>query len=901
MAELTSSNLDVNTSIIEAADGSIAESLIATSYFEDYLFRLLSDLVAINDEVTTSSVTDGDNLGAGAEVFAQKDSTILEFRTLTSADGSVTIVQSADEIDLAAAQLAGTVANAILTFNLGTGEYTELPEFTVSWSGGVATISVEDDAGVLQSAITIDADAALDLFHDGTTTARTATAASGGLFANNQDTGVGFERVLTTADLGAGGALPASTVSGSLLVGNPTGWDELPEVTMNWVAGVLTMSVLDDSSALQTAFTADADSGGFGLHTDGVKAFSTTTIGGALFPSSNAADNLVLLQFLTTAGASQGLIGLEGSNVFRIKNQLDGENVSLEAADSASANHSLVVGDPDAGVEQYFDNVKTVETIADGINIFGASSNPQVRLTTGVLLRGIMFYNDATNRTVLDAREISSGIALFGTNSGDTLASLADFDPNGATDLTFAQVVTLQTTLNGIQVTGSGSNLGGIELAAGTGIDTFINFEEATTAVAQIRWDASADIFGFFNQVAGGTIEFGDALGGNLMALFNDGGSSDLYFDGDLAMGTDARGGFVQDTSGDDPRLSLRDDSATALSFLEHIGVSFIARWQSIQDGAILHIDGRDASSESQVMATFDPDGGVGLYFTNGTGDERVLQSADGGIEVHGQAGQVNPIISLLDQGGGELQYTMQHVSGSVEHRAQLSLDDIDFYTMDFDESPTFHLGLRLVAESGSGNNDSFVNLFFDNDDVAQTVVSTEGSWEFKTEQTFIGDAADTYNEALAIKSLVPYVVNDSTGGQEISTTAQTLNLDDETLVDPSGNYALAADVVTILVAGIYWVHAQCTVDFSDNGAGVRGGFIVQIILNGAATPIANMLGTTYWRESTGLISTQVSGFIILAASDTLEVEFFSDATVDTHLTEADASNLSILRIGADY
>ena len=77
MANLTGDNLDVNTPIIEAADGSIPTPLIATKYFEDYLFRLFADLVAINNEVTTTSVTNAANLGAGVGVFAQKNSTIL--------------------------------------------------------------------------------------------------------------------------------------------------------------------------------------------------------------------------------------------------------------------------------------------------------------------------------------------------------------------------------------------------------------------------------------------------------------------------------------------------------------------------------------------------------------------------------------------------------------------------------------------------------------------------------------------------------------------------------------------------------------------------------------------------------------------------------------------------------
>ena len=260
MATLTIENLDVNTPIVGPADYA-QDALIATSYFEDYLFKILEDLTNINDELVSGTVTDGANLGGFAEVFAQKNGTILEFRTLQSSDGSVTITQTADDIDLQAAQLAGTVANSILTYNLGTSEYTELPQFRVSFSGGVITISQDDSGGGAVTMLTSDGDGQTGFFFDGTEVANTRAAAAGGMFVNNTLTGAGFERVLTASDLGGG--LPAPTVNNSILTGDLGGgdFDELPEVTVAWAAGVMTMQVEDDLAVLQTVITADADAG----------------------------------------------------------------------------------------------------------------------------------------------------------------------------------------------------------------------------------------------------------------------------------------------------------------------------------------------------------------------------------------------------------------------------------------------------------------------------------------------------------------------------------------------------------------------------------------------------------------------------------------------------------------
>jgi len=63
-----------------------------------------------------------------------------------------------------------------------------------------------DFGGNPRTYLLADPDIDVKLFHDGTETFRTAAAASGGAEANNLDTGAGFERVLTTADLGGGGA-----------------------------------------------------------------------------------------------------------------------------------------------------------------------------------------------------------------------------------------------------------------------------------------------------------------------------------------------------------------------------------------------------------------------------------------------------------------------------------------------------------------------------------------------------------------------------------------------------------------------------------------------------------------------------------------------------------------------
>jgi hypothetical protein len=69
--------------------------------------------------------------------------------------------------------------------------------------GANVEITGEDTGGTERSLFEGDPDGNAQLFHIGVSVARTETAANGGLEVNNASTGGGFERVLTTSDLGA--------------------------------------------------------------------------------------------------------------------------------------------------------------------------------------------------------------------------------------------------------------------------------------------------------------------------------------------------------------------------------------------------------------------------------------------------------------------------------------------------------------------------------------------------------------------------------------------------------------------------------------------------------------------------------------------------------------------------
>lgn len=423
MVDLVSENLDLNTPIVEDAEGAVNAPFIATKYFEDYLFAILTDLNAINDDLVSGVVTDGANVGGFAEVFQEKNGTVLEFRTLQSSDGSVSITQNDDDIDLQAAQITGSEANSILTYDLVGGEFTELPEFTVSWSGGVATISVEDDLGALQTGITIDADGQLGLSFDGTEVANTRAASAGGLFANNTNTGAGFERVLTASDLitnitdldaavwqvfysngsgdvtelalGASGevltsngatsapsfqavaSLPTPTVEHSILTGDLVGgdFDELPEVTIAWTAGVMTLAVEDDGAALQDMIVIDADTdvelfydpAGATVGVADGKSLATRNFGIALYSSNNT---YIGISAQRVEGTQDWQIGMDTTNSLGDWSAwLAGDNLVIRTTDVSAGDTTHFRAVSGAQTELYYGNVLEFETKSGGVRI----------------------------------------------------------------------------------------------------------------------------------------------------------------------------------------------------------------------------------------------------------------------------------------------------------------------------------------------------------------------------------------------------------------------------------------------------------------------------------------------------------------------------------------------------
>jgi len=113
--------------------------------------------------------------------------------------------------------------------------------------GGSIFMLAEDTGGTLRSLIFMDPDGPNSiLLHEvGVAVARTATAALGGLFANNTLTGAGFERVLTIADRTSAAAYtPTNVVTTRTYDANATSIDELADVLGTLIADLQAINVI---------------------------------------------------------------------------------------------------------------------------------------------------------------------------------------------------------------------------------------------------------------------------------------------------------------------------------------------------------------------------------------------------------------------------------------------------------------------------------------------------------------------------------------------------------------------------------------------------------------------------------------------------------------------------------
>jgi len=171
-------------------------------------------------DATTAAALDLNALGGNVNAGAQSGTGVV---TLFNS-GSATLVTQASGViargSVAAASPPTTEAvDTRLSFedlngvaNLGLVGYETANDLSIrnNMRGGEIFMRGTTVAGIAQNMFFADPDTDVELFYNGGSVTRTIASASGGLEANNMLTGAGFERVLTTSDLGGANVIAGS-------------------------------------------------------------------------------------------------------------------------------------------------------------------------------------------------------------------------------------------------------------------------------------------------------------------------------------------------------------------------------------------------------------------------------------------------------------------------------------------------------------------------------------------------------------------------------------------------------------------------------------------------------------------------------------------------------------------
>lgn len=517
----------------------------------------------------------------------------------------------------------------------------------------------EDSIGVAVTFLEMDW-VSVRLYDNNVEVARTVTAGAGGLQANNTATGAGFERVLTTSDLGGG--VPASTVVDSILVGDgASGWAEDTTLRFEssgtdmflWTAtlgGDIYLSSGDPNGTGEAMLSCLGNGAVIAYHNNNIR-MATETVGirvnGSLGndPTVGGVQSARLL-FANSSSVGIGEIDWNSTADMSISNAVHGGEVIITAEDSLGTEYTLLSANPEigtGGVSLYTAGVATVQSRPDGIRIAptGAAANFYFYNTGFATQLGYLSHN-ATNLTIQNV--VNSGsVIIQGETTGDVVRTLIAGDPDGSVDAYYAGNLKLNTNVDGISVRGSLNNVaGGLQ-------DAEIRLENSSgIPIANIHYDGTADLYIDTINTGGDVIIRAKDAGATLRTILSGNPDGATTLRGDSNVNVEVNAGAstlaVFSTAG----LTMEAASGNTELVLQKAAIASQAKFRLYQEG------GTEKWSFGLTSTTAD-DLFVARYNDSGTFQENAvyIDSATGLITLRGdiEHAGTNPVITLLDRG----------------------------------------------------------------------------------------------------------------------------------------------------------------------------------------------------------------------------------------------------------
>ncbi len=303
---------------------------------------------------------------------------------------------------------------------------------------------------------TFDPVADAKLFQAGVEVARTNTAALGGFFANNTLTGAGFERVLTTGDLGGAAASGVSPFD----IASAAATDVILTLTENvTLSATLQHTVATDITVLRNEVNSGhielrgrSSSGGDALMArldpdnqvtlfwDENQRLRTAQFGTEFIGS--AATGSTLRFFGSNGTTLVGLMTIGGGSINEIQMIANatnnGQAFRLLIPDAGGTQRLIWSGDPDGAMGLYFIGVEKVRTRAQGIDVIGDGADVSSIQMLDSAFSTIGQIDITAALMTIECQVNSDPINLVGRSSGSVVRQLIQCDPDD--DIAFFDV-----------------------------------------------------------------------------------------------------------------------------------------------------------------------------------------------------------------------------------------------------------------------------------------------------------------------------------------------------------------------------------------------------------------------------------------------------------------------------
>lgn len=433
-------------------------------------------------------------------------------------------------------------------------------------------------------------------------------------------------------------------------------------------------------------------------------------------PSAGGAQNTAVL-LKNLGGTVIGYLGMSAQEELTISNAIHGANIQMTAQDDAGAVNTLLVGDPDAGLDFYWDDVVAFGTEQRGAFVSGSfdADDPTLFWREGSTDRAFMFYDIGLNRFIVQTIEAGAQYRVVLRNNaddGDNIIFLASSD--GAVQQFYDGSSRTETATFGFTIFGTGA----IQIPDGT------TGEEPTPANGMIRYDTTTNVYrgvisGSWADLAGGSpfteviitnsnvidlvdtdvalnlgaadpdsavhLELGlFSNGGGIQAKLTDTTVADLFINplgettwigppasAAVAGGFNLRhangaagGGNIIESTISGIILEGRTGSNTILDF--H-AVNANLAWRFVWDGSFFNItsfvdssefriNGRNSSAATRELIHMDPDGDIEIF--DPLSDNSVFRTvapASGGVTVNNTStgAGFERVLTTADLGGG--------------------------------------------------------------------------------------------------------------------------------------------------------------------------------------------------------------------------------------------------------